>query len=274
MKYWKTLALLAVISLVFTACDDNTTTPTPTEDNYYPVAVGNYWIYDSYVVDKDGTEATEISNSDSVYVVAAEENATQAYTTYTINTDMNYNKADEMTQDVNLFRFSDDKKLHADILYLFPQTHPLLNTIKSMIGTQISNIGYVQIADFKAIEPWILLPEFTMDTLTLAGYQVKDITYTINGEHEAQQTIDVNGTNYACEVMAITHKLKGKVTVTGLGDVPVEINIKIDNYYAKDMGLVRKSVNPVSIPLGITSFQLSTGTNTYYRRGNHITVRQ
>lgn len=54
MKYSFVFLFLTALFL-FTACDDD-----PTEEkailNYFPLAVGNYWIYDLYVIEADGTE--------------------------------------------------------------------------------------------------------------------------------------------------------------------------------------------------------------------------
>jgi hypothetical protein len=65
----KQLTLLCAMALVsFMACQkENASTPTIMADNYFPLKVGNYWIYANSFVDEKGLE-TPSKELDSVYV--------------------------------------------------------------------------------------------------------------------------------------------------------------------------------------------------------------
>lgn len=75
------LSAILAISLAFSACkkDDDSTNSTPQQTDYagayMPIYPGNYWIYESWVVDEDGVGAPGMPNGqppvyDSVYAIS------------------------------------------------------------------------------------------------------------------------------------------------------------------------------------------------------------
>lgn len=69
------ILLICALSIGLLSCkkDDPaepapTPTPVPASPNYYPMKVGNYWIYDTYLVDTNNVETYQ--GRDSIYVKA------------------------------------------------------------------------------------------------------------------------------------------------------------------------------------------------------------
>lgn len=62
------LAIAAVLSIIVFSCKKDAETPVPvTKADYYQLKVGNYWIYEGYMVDTNGV-ATPTGVFDSAYI--------------------------------------------------------------------------------------------------------------------------------------------------------------------------------------------------------------
>jgi hypothetical protein len=62
------LAIAAVLSLIVFSCKKDAETPVPvTKADYYQLKVGNYWIYQGYMIDTNGL-ATPSGEFDSAYI--------------------------------------------------------------------------------------------------------------------------------------------------------------------------------------------------------------
>ncbi|AEV33581.1 hypothetical protein Oweho_2613 [Owenweeksia hongkongensis DSM 17368] len=75
------LAILAA-NLLFVSCKKDEKTANQTTNvrasDYFPMAVGNYWIYESYAIDSNGVE-TNLNQEDSVYVSATTSHNGETY---------------------------------------------------------------------------------------------------------------------------------------------------------------------------------------------------
>ncbi|OYT15502.1 MAG: hypothetical protein B7C24_12740 [Bacteroidetes bacterium 4572_77] len=252
MKYWKTLFLIVAMSMFIMSCGDDPVEPNNNDDDdddstnyvetkFFPANVDSYWIFENHTVTPE-EELAEVASYDSVFVTNEVNNDHNSK--YDIYTDYAYMQNGEANRKLTLYEYRDTDELFADITYLFAADNAFLNLIKEALGDSLSGFGMVEIADFAATEKWNLLPEVTTDSLVLASFTVTDIVYNIEGKREAQETVTIGTETFEnCEVMTITHKLAG--VAQSVISLPITLDLVTKSYYAKNIGLVKYSIEPV-----------------------------
>ncbi|MEI6091677.1 MAG: hypothetical protein WCR42_14570 [bacterium] len=276
-KFLSPLLLISVITmgLFLTSCKDTPTVPSLTEqETNFPSETGNYWVYQNILVDKT-TKVEDPTQKyiDSVYateaIYGANDTIYKHKTTIDVKNEMQLNATV-----INSFKYQ-NSKLNADLSYIFPSQVSIFNTMKSFLG------GYnltdmIVIADYKAILPWVILPEIKFDSINLpiSSYNVKlsNIRYTINGAKGITTPVVVGTQTVNATEFIVTHNIKADaiLTVSGIPlNFPIDLNLLIKSYYAKNYGLVKKVLEPASVAVPVMgTVPLTDGYNTTLLRYN------
>jgi hypothetical protein len=292
MKYWKTLAMFALMAFVVVSCDDNDNsndpepTPEPTA-NYYPSGDMSYWVYKNHIVESNSGEEAGVASYDSVYVSDVAVDAVNGNKTYTHNSIKDFTEmAGDKKEETTVFRYdADAMELRADLGYLMPASNVVLNIIKEYLGAYLPEETFVKIADFDAPvdTTWKLLMPIEVDTTIKASefpglgdipmvkdLVIEDIKYEIEGKVSPSKNISIDAIDRLCEVSTITHRLSGSAPAGYLGTLNITIDMNIINYYADGIGLVKTEMVPVTVNLIGAEHQLSSGQNSYILRHNVV----
>ena len=87
MKKIILLILAGIAPFIFWSCSDDDTPVNPGTSNYFPMTIGNYWVYEKYGLDSNNNRISTTLQIDSVYCNATTQevinNTTQTVYTYT-----------------------------------------------------------------------------------------------------------------------------------------------------------------------------------------------
>jgi hypothetical protein len=268
-KFFSPLLLISVITmgLFLTSCKDNPTDPISEQESNFPSEVGNYWVYQNILV--DGTTKVEDPSQkyiDSVYAYEVVKNVADTIYKHRTVVDVK-NEMDLNATVLNSYKYQ-NSKLFGDVAYIFPSQVSMFNMMKGLMGSALTDM--IVIADYKAISPWIILPEITLDSLNLpiSGYDVKlsNIRYSIAGAKGLTTPVVIGAKTVSAQEFIVTHNIKADAKITFNGfpvNLPLDVNLIIKSYYAKNYGLVKKILEPTSIGLGVLgNVALTDGYNT------------
>ncbi len=265
-KFLSPVLLISVlaISLFLSSCKDTPTNPITEQESNFPSKIGNYWVYQNILV--DGTTKIEDPTQkyiDSVYAFEMVKNV--ADTVYKHRTVIDVKNEMSLNATViTSFKYQGDK-LYADFSYIFPSQVSMFNTMKSFMGSTLTNM--IIIADYKAVMPWVILPEMTLDSISLpmSGVAVKlsKIRYSITGAKGLNSSINIGAKTVNATEFIITHSIKANANMNGIPIGELSVNLVIKSYYAKNYGLVKKVLEPASVPIPLMgNIALTDGYNT------------
>lgn len=266
-KFFSPLLLISVIAmgLLVSSCKDTPTIPSTEQESNFPSEIGNYWVYQNILV--DGTTKVEDPSQkyiDSTYALEVVKNVNDTIykhkTTIDVKNEMQLNATV-----INSFKYQ-NSKLYSDFSYIFPSQVPMFNTMKGYLNSY-NLTDMIVIGDYKAILPWIILPEITLDSLNLpiSGYDVKlsNIRYSISGAKGIALPVTIGTKTVSSTEFIVTHLIQANATLSGIPIGTLNVNMVIKSYYAKNYGLVKKVLEPASVVIPVLgNVALSDGYNT------------
>lgn len=238
MKKFIILIMLGLAPFVFWSCsDDGDDNPVnPTVKNYFPLYVGNYWVYEKYTLDSNNNRISTSLKIDSAYCgnVSQEVIKDSTRSVYTL---VHYSSG--MLDPEQKFYLSNDQ------IYQNYQIVPGIDL--SVFGVNVNdylNIEWLLLIDQKNPN-WIGYPQ---QTLNLDNVEIPNLGMTVS--------------------MALTLELKGK----SIGEGTFAINNKTvkTKDYELDWNISGTIKSPLlgNIPLPIQSFTLQT----IYKLADHIGI--
>lgn len=234
MKFYKFKFILsfAAMVVVLWSCKDNTTNPPASTKNYYPMTVGNYWVYQDYETDSLGNIIQNKMSIDSTYISGQTTKlGKQAYVFVTTTND---------TAPSENYFYKDAAKL-----YTFS------NFINSDATSNFFNISdrWVLLADDNGSQ-WTVfdttvtnLPlDFGGNTVNMSG------RLTFSGQKGGMTTV-IWGKNKdkSLQAQEFITNVKFTGTVTVLVPFNITMTSAIHTYYADNIGPVKTKMDPFKI---------------------------
>lgn len=207
---FKLLSLLFIVSLVFTSCDDDSTSPSADYGEYMPMTIGSWWIQNTY--ESDATWAdVELLSSDSVVVVGEATVAgrlAKLFVTYDRETGEAYDTS---------YQHFDKSKL----------------SLYGELQFGVEDMNWREMLDFNKTSKVIF------DT-TLQNIDFEEGTFNgtlkYNYTMGANQNLTLKGASYPSKVINYLIKLNGSVIAMGIPVATVDVTGEINTYFAKNIG--------------------------------------
>lgn len=252
------LVSISFIITLITSCSDNSTQPSDSHKEFFPLSLNTYWIYDRYLLDDDGNPIEITKVQDSLVVTKTVlllnkncfevssfdfQNQLMEKNYYYYESDAYYTLSDYIN---NLFK-QVGKALSFDIPISLPNK-------------------WLKIADFNQ-QSW----QVTVDTIPeieiMTGVTIGGVM-TIRGEKGIASKETVLGKLNDVQQFILRINFDGKIKSAFInGDVP--INFVITNYYAKDYGLFKTKNDKTNINyiIGTATIDASESKLTKYFKG-------
>jgi len=246
------LAFLAASLLMLTNCsddDDNPSNNNGDDETYYPMKVGNYWIYESNDLDIDEEYVDGTYTMDSIVVTSVEEmygKSSFKHVSYT-KTEIN----DPWEFESETYFYSEGKKLYGLFDYIAPSDDlPLPLDITP---------GWVLLADPDASDSWKVFEQnFVDQDFEYGGFSmVVNGDFTISVKKGASITFDNDGTPVTAKEYILSYKFDG--TANLILDFDLVFEIVGHLWYAEGIGLIDYTVDPTSI--GVATFSADIDGN-------------
>lgn len=185
-----TLLAGCVVALILSACQSGTTNPsTPT--NYYPMAQGNYWIYDTYQLDTTGNRVGEPQRDSAVMGAPMNIDGRQAYPVYTYHQDGSVDTS-YMAKDAegNVYMYLD-----------------ISAEDEGLPGLPQLGRRWVMIAATQSTSSWTVL-DTTVSNVDIGGGFVTNLQLEITGEKGGTQQVTVGTTSYNAQTSSLKVEIK------------------------------------------------------------------
>ncbi len=258
MRYMRNIILSTAVLLLFGiySCDDLATeTVSPPPDNIlFPMAIGNYWIYETFDLRADGSNILESKRMDSIVVESIDNVAGEDAYKFVRYTDGAVIKT-EYCREVSGQIF---KLTHADTFNLFfPDNIDILHT----------KAQYISLIDPYESE-WVGATGSVSSTIEYLDSRFEEkqnyscvVTSVVTCKFENKGIVDISGVNYK----SVTYSLKPDMMINianfkrfvndSIGEVDSEIfissyenNKKIVTYtYAEGVGIANVRYEPYQV---------------------------
>jgi hypothetical protein len=242
------LALVASSLLMLTNCseDNNPSDNNGDTKSFYPMKVGNYWIYENNDLDIDGKYIDDTFTMDSIVITAVEEQYGKSsfkHVAYT-KTDVN----DTWEYDSETYFYSEGDKLYGSFDYIAPSDDlPLPIEFTP---------GWVLLADPTASASWIIFEqEFVDQDFEFSGLNlVVNGDFTITGKKGKTKTHDNDGKPVTARETILSYKFDG--TANYIIDFDLKFEIVGHLWYAEGIGLIEYTTDPTTISVPGFSFDI------------------
>jgi len=242
------LALMAASMLMLTNCSEDDDNPNNNNDdeNYYPMKVGNYWIYENNDLDIDGNYVPDTFTMDSIVITSIDEQFGKScfkHASYTkIGETGDWEYADET------YFYSEGDKFYGLFDYIAPgEDLPLPLDFTP---------GWILLADPNATAPWeVFKQEFTDQDFEYGGFSLQvSGDFVVSIKKGMTITFDNGGKPVTAIEYIVSYKFDGTATLYIEFDLDFEILGHL--WYADGVGLVENTVDPTSIGAATFSFDL------------------
>ncbi|TAL70410.1 MAG: hypothetical protein EPN82_02020 [Bacteroidetes bacterium] len=205
--------------------------------NYFPNAVGNYWVYESFMLDTAGNRDNGTRTIDSVAITGSWNFLGKYSDIYTAYTGTSGEK--------EKYYYSENGRFYTNITNVMPPQMPIPIDYTD---------AWIVIADPDSASWSIFSQELKDVEMDLPGGQGKGIlngTFLIMGEKGLKQTITTGETpsiNPMSQEYKILYSYQGKITVQG---IPFDLNFTVTEHqwYGENIGLVLDKVDPTTIQI-------------------------
>lgn len=238
------IAFAAAGLLLFTYCsddDDNNPTNNNGDKDYYPMKVGNFWIYENNDLDINGDYIDGTFSMDSVVITEVG----------TVHGKSGFKHVSYMKEDVNdaweydseTYFYSEGDKLYGLFEYIAPDDEELPLPLEF-------EEGWILLADPTANNPWQIFSqnfedqEFTYEgiSLTING------DFTITGDKGETATFEHEGNSVTAQEYVFEYEFIG--TANFIVDIQFDFTITAHLWFAENIGLVEFTVDPTTVALG------------------------
>ena len=238
------------IVLLITACSNNSTAPivvTETIKDYFPTTINSYWKYNVYSTDSTGTWDVTSLTVEKWLVTATTTKFNKSATELTPVDETN-----KAVDSPNYFAV-EGNKIYSLPSYIVPKTNFQLP---------------LNLAD-----AWYLIADKDGSSWSLGSQQIKDLSVPVPG----YGTVVLNGTltinckkngamkdvkwgatldkTNSAQDYTLEYAFDGNTTVIGL-TVPVKFTAITHNWYSKSIGLIRATLDPLTITVTMLGSQV------------------
>ena len=259
------IALLGLFLLV-SCSDDNTTNP-PTEQNFFPLNIGNYWVYENYSLDSTGKRLIQTKAIDSVVVYKQETEDVLTIKSAKISV-AKHHYSDKDPEEQKLYYTK-------DALYQKFDRIPGLGA--ELFGIKIKDyipLNWVLLIDFKNTN-WTIIPQGNVkipdQTIPAVGKVDLELNYTLVGAKGGTKQFTINGKQYTANEFKLSFKISGNVILKDLfnAKVPIsEITFPTSMYFVDGIGLAYTKTDGVNINIAGVANQRVDGNESELVRFN------
>ncbi len=262
----KALISLTLISLLFlfSCSDDNTTNPT-NEQNFFPLTINNFWVYENYQLDSLGNKilSTKALDSMIIYKKETEDVLTLKNVQISVAKHFYTDKDDE------------EQKLYYSKDALYQKFDQIPGLGAELFGVKISEyipLSWVMLVDFKNTN-WTIIPQGNVkisdQTIPAAGKVDLDLNYTLVGNKGGTKQFTINGKQYTANEYKLSFKLSGNVILKDLfgAKVPIsEITFPTSMYFVDGIGMIYTKTEGVNINIaGVVNQRVDGNESTLVR---------
>lgn len=266
-KIFYAITLIGFLFLV-SCSDDNSNTPT-TEQNFFPLTIGNYWVYENYQLDSAGNKITASKAIDSMVIVKQEIEDVLTIKNANISEAKHYYS----------YKDAEDQKLYYTKDALYQKFDQIPGLGATLFGVKISEyipLSWVMLVDFKN-QNWTIIPQGNVkiadQTIPTAGRVDLDLNYTLVGTKGGTKQFTINGKQYTGNEYKLAFKLSGNVILKDLfnAKVPIsEITFPTSMYFVDGVGMVYTKTDGVNINIAGVANQRVDGNESILVRFNVV----
>lgn len=266
----KTILMISLFGLFLLAsCSDDSGTNPTKEPNYFPMKVGNHWVYENYNLDSAGTRITTSKSIDSVVIYKQETEDVLTIKNANISVAKHYysNKDPE------------DQKLYYSKDALYQKFDQIPGLGAELFGIKIKDyipLNWIMLIDFKN-QNWTIIPQgnvkITDQTIPAAGKVDLELNYTLVGAKGGTKQFTINNKQYTANEYKLSFKISGNVILKDLfnAKVPIsEITFPTSMYFVDGIGLVYTKTDGVSINIAGVVNQRVDGNESILVRFNVV----
>ena len=266
----KTKIAATLLGLIFliSCSDDNTTSPT-TEQNFFPLNLNNYWVYENYKLDSAGNKILSTKAIDSMIIVKQEIEDVLTMKNVTISVAEHYYTDKD----------SEDQKLYYSQDALYQKFDQIPGLGGELFGIKIKDyipLDWVLLVDFKNPN-WTIIPQGSVkipdQTIPSVGKIDLDLNYTLVGAKGGTKQFTISGKQYTANEYKLSFKLSGNVILKNLFDakVPIsEITFPTSMYFVDGLGMVYSKTEGVNIEIAGVANQRVDGNESILVRYNVV----
>ncbi len=266
----KTKIAVTILGLIFliSCSDDNTTQPT-TEQNFFPLNLNNYWVYENYQLDSAGNKVLATKAIDSMIVAKQETEDVLTMKSVKISVAKHYYTNKD----------SEDQKLYYSKDALYQKFDQIPGLGAELFGIKIKDyipLDWVLLVDFKNTN-WTIIPQGSVkipdQTIPGAGKVDLDLSYTLVGTKGGTKQFTISGKQYTANEYKLSFKLSGNVILKDLFDakVPIsEITFPTSMYFVDGLGMVYTKTDGVNINIAGVVNQRVDGNESVLVRYNVV----
>jgi hypothetical protein len=265
----KVKVILSIFFAVFAlnSCSDDSTNPS--NPDYFPLLVGNYWVYEQYTLDSTNTKVAGSKITDSAHVVSTQnENVLtmSGVTTYKTKHTLSVGLPTEQRN------YKDD-----NAIYQYFDQIPGLGF--NLFGQNLSDlfpVDWVKLIDFKN-PTWTILPAdtITIPELTLSGFRVSvKIIFNITGSKGSTKSFTVGSKNINTQDYTLSINITGEAKSLDIPLLPAipltAFSIPTHYYLADGIGLVSMKTESSTIKISTYFNQTLPGSESTLIRYNIV----
>jgi hypothetical protein len=231
----KIYSLLSILSALLISCGDDNPTDNNGNKNYMPLTNGNYWIYESKMVDTLGNIDESVSYTDSSAITGTETKDGELATVLT-NYRFENNSWVEVSKE-HLYNKNNKTYIYSDYL-----TKMNFMGVQLDLGIEGQWLVYID----NSSDSWTLLNNAQIDTveMNLQGMPLKVAgTLTITAKKLANETVNAQGKNYDAGKFEYKAVLSGSAFYQGF-PIPVTSTLIRTYWFADEVGVVKQRTDP------------------------------
>ena len=227
------LTIIISLLMVLTSCEDNTS-PKPAETDYYPLTIGNYWIFNTYDLNSNHQKISGTEKRDSIVVEENHEiEGRTAFLLYVYRNNQIYDTIYIARENQNIYMLFDENDIDVPnfkkqwcIIADFSKT---INTEWHLYDSILTNYSY----------------NFEGSTINTTYH------HTINGKLENIENFQIKDTSYKSKIFQIKYDTRLYFIYKFPDDIStteVEVYRLRQKYFhftfAENIGLVRIKYDP------------------------------
>lgn len=234
----KLCTLLAITVLLTISCTDDNSV-----DNskfvILPMVIGNYWVYNTALLDSNGEQMPFTDIKDSIVVTGNEligGKESQEMTTFS-------NNLGDYRESGKMYYYSEGEKLFiwSDYLKSFFRGFPI--NMDNLINSE-----WLQIVN-RDDDYW-KISEYELNNIAIIPGLLFNGDVMMTGERKNDENISSPIGDKMCEKYVMNLKIDGLIK-TEQGDLPIDVQSDVTFFFAPNIGVVKREINNIDITVPI-----------------------
>ena len=219
-----TLAFLSLSFVILNSCSSDNPTDNNQQGNFTFLNVGNWWIYDRYIIDSLGNQ-TGNSTTDSTFITGNETILSKtAFKMKTVTTG---------SEDVENYCYTEGEKFFMYSDFVNQVITTMLKNLPVQLPFSLDSM-WVTIADYNS-NTWLVKIDTIPTTEIVPGISING-TFTVSGEKGVTKNIDVNSKTFNAHEFKLIFKFEGYVSLAPT--IKQTFTITVHSWFDKKVGIL------------------------------------